>query len=231
MKYKIKIRDIHPLSLSATKKFPDKCFLGVSMSNPFFHGKHLAKTLKWVDDNFQECLIVIADHLHRFNEYTFKGKNGTDAENECSQMGNEIHDRIKSLTTSLSPNKFTITHWLPLTQTNQFLEDLKTINLYFDNNEDFKKSVLKSCKEFIDKQINRGYHIFVKEDDAINKSKNYLLEEMAVFSNLVREGYQVQVYPGTQLMVLKELSDNKFPDINSPLKNGIYIDLTVKKIR
>jgi tRNA-dependent cyclodipeptide synthase len=231
MKYKVKIKAIHPAIQAASEKFPAQCFLGVSMSNPFFHGKHLAKTLKWIDDNFQECLIVIADHLHRFNEYTFSGKNGADAEEDCEQMGNEIHERIKSLTSSLSPNKFTITHWLPLTQSNEFTEDSKIINSYFNNNDKFKQSIRNSCKDFIAKQKSRGYHIFINEDDAIHKSQNYLLEEMAVFSDLIRKGYQVQVYPGTQLAVLKELADNKFPDINSPLKNGIYIDLTVKKIR
>ena len=54
---------------------------------------------------------------------------------------------------------------------------------------------------------------------------------MAVFSVLIEQGYRVQVYPGTQLKILKDLANNKFPNLDNNLTQGIYIDLSVKKIR
>lgn len=231
MKYKIKIKEIQPLSFSASKKFPAKCFLGVSLSNPFFQGKHLERVLKWIDENFAECQIVIADHLHRFNEYTFNGKNGQEAESECKLMGEKIHDRIETLTKSFENSKFKINHWVAFTDTKEFEITSDKINRQFLHNSAFKNSVLKSCELFIDKQLGRGFHIFVTKDEAINKSKDYLLEEMAVFSMLINQGFTVQVYPGTQLKVLKELANNKLPGVESNLSQGIYVDLSVKKIR
>jgi tRNA-dependent cyclodipeptide synthase len=231
MKYKIKVKDIQPSTYSAIDKFPDKCFLGVSLSNPFFQGKHLERVLKWIDENFAECEIIIADHLHRFNEYTFNGKNGKEAETECIEMGKQIHERIKFLTQSLQSKKFKINHWLSFINTKEFDVLSKNINDNFSNNDAFKECILKSCEEFIEKQLGRGYHIFVTKDEAINKSKDYLLEEMAVFSILINRGFTVQIYPGTQLKVLKQLANKKFPTIDNNLSRGIYIDLSVKKIR
>ena len=231
MKYKVKIKEVQPLIFSASEKLPQKCFLGVSLSNPFFQGKHLERVLNWINNNFSECHIVIADHLHRFNEYTFNNKNTSEAEVACKRLGDEIYNNILLLTNSFHNQKFKIYRWLNFTQTNDFILKSAQINNHFISDSEFRTSVLQSCEDFIDKQINRGYHIGITREDAVNKSKEYLLEEMAVFSLLIGMGYTVQVYPGTQLKVLKELANKKILGVDDNLSKGIYIDLSIKKIK
>lgn len=229
MRYKVKVRDIQPEIYSGENNLPRKCFLGISLSNPFFQGKHLPKVLKWIDNNFDECNIIIADHLHRFNEYIFNNKTDEDASKECVEMGKQIHENLKELIKQIQGTKFKIYHWLDYFKTQEFKEHLEKIILYFKSNPDFKNSVVNSSNQFIDKQLKRGYRIHVTREEAIKKSSEYILEEMAVFDILIQKDYLVQVYPGSQLNVLKEIANNKFPDFNTNLKNGIYIDLSIKK--
>jgi tRNA-dependent cyclodipeptide synthase len=231
MKYKINIKDIQPEIYSLGKYLPRKCFLGISLSNPFFHGKHLSRILKWVDYNFEDCLIIIADHLHRFNEYIFTGSDSDTANRECSQMGESIHKSIEELIKQIGESKFKILHWLEFVNTPEFRINHEKINTYFNQDAKFKKSVLRSCELFIDKQLKKRYQIYVTREIAIKKSCEYILEELAVFSILIERGYFIQVYPGTQLEVLKEIANNSFPNLDSSLKKAIYIDLTIKKIR
>jgi len=230
--YKVKVKDIQPDIYSLDDNIPKVCFLGISMSNPFSHGKFMSLVLKWIDSKFDKCIILIADHLHRFNEYIFKGD--TDGGGiECIRMGKEIHQRLQDVINKIdnTNTKFKIIHWLELLETNEFKINKEKIDSYFELDENFRKSVIKSCEVFIEKQRNKGYQIHVSQDIAVKRSCDYVLEELAVFSLLIDRGYTVQVYPGTQLQVLKDLANNSFSNLNTSLGKGIYIDLSIKKVR
>lgn len=229
MKYRVKTKDIQPKKYKKQIRFPKKCFLGISLSNPFFHGIHLLEVLKWIDLNFDECKIVIADHLHRFNAYIFNGSDNEEANKECDKMGGDIHNKIQDLLGNFDASKFAIKHWLDLSEQKNAIDNHNNIRSYFESNKNFKMSVINSSKKFIAKQINRGYQIHIPEDEAVKKSTDYILEELAVFAMLIDQGYSVQVYPGKQLKVLKDIANNHFPHFNTSLKNGIYIDLSIKK--
>ena len=79
------------------------------------------------------------------------------------------------------------------------------------------------------KQKEKGNYSIVSEEEAIKHSVEYIIEEMTVFSILISNGYSTLVYPGTILQIFKDIVQDVFPDLESVLKKGIYIDLTIKK--
>jgi hypothetical protein len=66
-------------------------------------------------------------------------------------------------------------------------------------------------------------------EEAIDISSQYLLEEVAVFSALAEEGWNIEVYPGPELGVLVEIAQGNFKDIPAGLKKRINIELRIDK--
>lgn len=231
MRYKIKKTDIAP-KLGSIKNLKVKsCYLGVSINNTFFYGPHFELLLKWVSSYFDECVILIGDYLNRRNEFIFNNKTEKDAIENSLVLGDELYAKINLIITQLPSQKFKLYRW------KQFLDDNPTAmkvkddleNIY-NTNENFKSEILQSCTEYITRLLNKKRTISISKEEAIIQSKEYILEEMAVFSILIEKGFTVQVYPGTQLKVLKDLANGEFPELNTNLKQGIYIDLSVKKV-
>ena len=228
-RYKIKIADIAPKLITDTKYSDKKCYLGISINNPFFWGKHVDLLLKWISDHFDSCLIIIGDHLHRLNEYILNGISGQEAIDAGLKLGDEALAIFSEQIKKYPKGKFEIHRWQTYHDDNKCQQEKLKLTKSCDSNYFFNKSIINSCTEFIDRHIDRGNNPKVTYEKAIQLSKEYLLEEMAVFSILIEQGYTVQVYPGSQLPVLKEFAEHKFEDIESNLRDGIYIDLFVKK--
>ena len=74
MRYKIRLRSINP-KIDKKEIYSRKCYIGASLNNPFFTGKHFPLLIQWIDNRFPECVIIIGDYLDRYNELIFN-KNG-----------------------------------------------------------------------------------------------------------------------------------------------------------
>lgn len=231
-KYKIKLSGIAPdMSLAQLAKFR-KCYLGVSINNPFFRDRHLGLLLKWIASHFDECIILIGDYLHRINENILHGNTGETAIASSINRGDQIHEMIDIALSILPKNKFKVYRWKEFLDKNpRSFTKKDELNFLFENNRTFHESILLSCSEFVERLIKRGERLYFTREEAIALSREYLIEEMSVFSTLIEMGYNVQVYPGTQLKVLKDLARHAFPAVESNLSAGIYVDLTVKKIK
>lgn len=232
MKYKVKkIESAPAISVNQLSEYR-RCYLGISINNPFFREQHLGLLLKWISNHFDECIILIGDYLHRINESILYGKTGEDAIASSSIRGEIIQNMLDIAISVLPQNKFKVYRWKDFLDNNpKWQTEKEALITYFNNDKTFHDDIIQSCTEFIDRLIARGEPLYLSKEEAINQSKEYLLEEMAVFSVLIEQGYSVQVYPGTQLKILKDLANNKHQNIKTNLSKGIYVDLTVKKIK
>jgi len=231
MRYKIKKDDSAPsLSVGQLAKFR-KCYLGISINNPFFRDEHLPPLLKWMDHHFDECIILIGDYLHRINEKILSDKNDEQAIASCITKGDVLQGVIEAEINLLGSTRFNVIRWKTFLDEHPEVESEKhRLYEFCHSNPEFKKDVLKSCTEYIDKLMQRE-RIYLGREEAVLASQEYIIEEMAVFSVLIDQGYTVQVYPGSHLQVLKNLANKKFPELVTNLSRGIYVDLTARKTK
>jgi tRNA-dependent cyclodipeptide synthase len=231
MRYKTKINSLAPDMLKDLI-YQENCYLGISINNPFFLGDYLGLLLQWIAKRFPTCKIIVGDHLHRINEYIL---NGVDDEAlaiaEGKKRGKIIADRIEALLDEFPRKKFELEFWETYYNNPECQDQKRKLRESFETNKYFSRSVQESASDFIERQVSRGCHIHLDKASAVEKSVEYLLEEMAVFSYLIEKGYRVQVYPGTQLSILKEFANGEFTELGSNLNKGIFIDLTVKKVK
>jgi len=217
------------LSVKQLSKYR-RCYLGISINNAFFKESHLPLLLKWIDGHFDECLIIIGDYLHRLNETILFGRVGMNAVSAASLEGDKMLSILNAALSKFERGKFKIIRWQNFMEENKVVADYqKRLVEYYNSDEKFRHSIAQSSEVFIQKLIERGQQIAIAHEEAVSLSQQYLIEEMAVFTKIIEMGYQVQVYPGTQLSILKEVATGGFASLNLSLSKGIFIDLTVKK--
>ena len=227
MKYKVVYSDICP-QIKKEELYKHSAFLGASLNNAFFWDKHLNLLLEWIDKRFSNSLVIVGDYLDRHNQF----------------IENPIIDPNEAIKKSLSTGKILIDRF------NECIENSQLKNIHIHQWQDFYEldivktikhdlfQTLEQQKDFHDSVSNTAKE-FLERNDEDNKSLNanhlncsieYIIEEMAVFSHLISQGYRVQLYPGTQLKILKQLASREIA-FNTNLSTGIYVDLSVKKVR
>ena len=206
-----------------------ECIIGISMSNPIYWRSSLNDVLKWASQNFSTVHLVIGDFLNRFNEEILKRQGIKASEKSAVELGDKFMVRINKYLEEYPKPRFKIIRWADLLKDKQNKAQIKRIFKLYATNNAFKEMISTSASEYIEKQKKRGKTIYVSDEIAINLSACYLLEELAIFNNMISNGLRVIVYPGAQLSILTSMATGEFSEISDHLKDGIYVQLKVTK--
>ena len=229
MKYKIKIVDSFPKLSSKELKLYKQAYLGISLKNSIFWEEGFEQILAWASANFDSCLIVVADYLHRHNEQILHGTSEEQSIKTALELGAKYTEQLLPKLAKFPNQKFKIVHRKDLLNQEKYQKSADYLNEFYLKNTKFKDSIDKSATHFISRQQERGVKFEVTESEGIDLSIKYLLEEMAVFDILVAQNWQVEIYPGTQLPVLKEIAKGDFENISEYLQKRIFIGLNAAK--
>lgn len=213
--------------VSAEKLFSYRqCYMGISLDNPVFDGESLAALLLWAVEKFDTCLVVAGDYLRRHNEYILNGMDNLQAEKSALDAGDEFIERTKDLFDKLPEGKVRIIRWRDCLAFDEYSKSKAALDSLFAESDGFKAAVRKDAISFVERQTQRNRKLAVSQEEAIAVSCEYLLEEIAVFSALSSKGRHVELYPGSELEVLVEISSGKFSNIPQGLRNRINVELS-----
>ncbi len=227
--YSTKIESIAPPITQKELFLHRRCYLGISIGNPQFRGEPFAVLLDWISRHFDECLIVVGDYLQRYNEHIFYNRQAKEAEIESLRLGDAFLADAAEFLNHLPKTKFHITRWKSHLDSPEFHKAKKILDELFVNSFEFRESVDKTSSEFISRQMKNKKGPVVDKKTAIALSTQYLLEEIAVFSVLVENGWAVEVYPGPEIPVLVDIAAGKFHHIPPALKQRINVELRITK--
>jgi len=206
-----------------------QCYIGISLDNPVFEGTSLHALLLWIAANFDERLVVVGDYLLRFNEYIFNGLNHNEATKVANHIGDSFILRTRKLFQQFHDGKTHLTRWKSHLDSDDYKESRAILDNLFESDSAFRASVERDAFSFMRRQTRRNRTIAVQMEDAIKFSTEYLLEEIAVFSALSEQGWQVELYPGPELRVLVDIAKGKYLGIPKGLKERINVELKIRK--
>ena len=204
-----------------------RCYIGISLGNPGFEGKSLSAILEWMVNRFGECLVVVGDHLCRYNEIILNGLKEEAAAKVVSSLGDLFIARTKQQFKELSDGKIHLTRWKPHLETEQYKGSKTILDALFSNNSEFRAAVEKDAASFVRRLMKRNQTLAVGPKEALGLCCEYLLEEIAVFSALSEQGWRVELYPGSELSVLVEIASGKYSGVPKGLKERISVELKV----
>jgi tRNA-dependent cyclodipeptide synthase len=227
MNYLVKAIDLQPKESRLQNH--KNAFLGVSLNNPIFRQQILESLLEWIADRFNRTEIVITDYLDRYNQQVFEGLTAQDATNKVLCLGEELKEIFESQAAPFPKNRFAVFTWRDFCDSDNFQSRFRCINDVFDQSERFRIAVNAAAKNFIDRQLQRGKELVCSVETAMSLSTEYLLQEMAFIDLMASRGNKVSIYPGTQLKLLKDISNGNYNEIDANLRKVIYVDLAISK--
>jgi hypothetical protein len=105
-----------------------------------------------------------------------------------------------------------------------YTNDLKNRPLFNSKMERFKSIYLvnKQFQELLNHTVNvflrRQQEIMIGLREAKDLCRLYLLEELVIFEILAEEGYNVNMYPGNQLPIIKAIVTGQLKNVSEPLE-------------
>jgi len=228
--YSVIISEVTPKEKVSELSYRNRCYTGISIANPFCHGEYLYTLLSWINTNFSECTILIDDYFHRFNAMSINGLSENGGLLVAQELANLTESEVRSALTDLATDsEFKIMRSSQIARLKVFEKYHQTFKNLFNNNELFRLSVQKTATDYIERQIKKGIGLSVSKERAIELSVGYILEEIAAFTVLCDNSYDVEVYPGKELPVLVDIAKGKIAGIPSVLSNRINIELKIVK--
>lgn len=233
-RYKAQLDKLSPASTELGKL--KRCMLGISLGTHNIEGARLEAVLEWISANFEQCAIVVGDSVYRLTLALLEGLEPEPALVKALQHGREFERCYAPLFRQYSHKcRF---EWLPLSKISnapQFPAHLATLEQLYARNGEFQQSVQRFAQAY----LGRGDKIAETCTTHLSMTKQYLLEEAAMFACLREQDWPILVYPGS-IDSIVELCEGRFgvaeqgaPDASlgapEPLSRLAFVALDVKK--
>lgn len=205
-----------------------RCYLGISMGNPLFEGRYLRTLCDWITGRFDACLFIVGDYLCRYNECIFTGSDAEQAGRAALELGESFLGRNRPVLDRYPQDKFRLTRWRDHLRSAEFEKASAALEKLFESDSDFRRSVEKDAFAYINRKSGHGIYAAVEAKEAAALSCRYLLEEIAVFSAVSQQGWQVEVYPGPELTTLEQIAKGRYEDIPAGLKSRINVEVNIR---
>lgn len=200
--------------------------LQISVGQPYHEQAKLEATLNWVKHRFDRVIICANDTLQRFN-FEFEGMSSEDAYNRSESEGREWLERNIALMRTLpSVEIYRWNHWKEQPDFQESYD--KTLNLY-QSNEEFRQAIDKNVMDFWDRRKEPTLSSAYKFQKFFSLSRDYLLEETAVFSMMFKKDRAMDIYPGTVLLPCTVFQGRKVTDAPEGLDLGAFTRIDFKR--
>ncbi len=202
-----------------------RCYMGISLDNPIFRGRTLTALVQWAVGHFRQCQVVVGDSLRRHNEQILQGLQGARAVDAARAVGDAFLRDHKNLFDSFDHGRLQVIRWDECLSWPEYRTDRKAIDDLYAGETDFRSAVQRDAFAFVKRMKKRSSKLAVSDEQAIELSSQYLLEEIAVFSALSMRSWSVELYPGPELEVLVKVASGAFARIPQGLRQRVNVEL------
>ncbi len=228
-KYKVSIENIFPRISEEDLLKQKQCIIGISMSNPVYWRSSLKNILEWASSHFEKTHLVIGDLLYRYDEQIWSGDTENVARINAINLGDSFLQSLLPELENYSEGRFVVARWGDLIEEEEKKSEIAALHNIYRSNGEFHSTIKRDALAYIDSQKMRNKRPVVTDERAVELSASYLIEELAVFNQMIKSGLNVIVYPGIQLSILTEIAEGRFSEISGELQKGIYVQLKVLK--
>jgi tRNA-dependent cyclodipeptide synthase len=226
--YRAKQERVSPRSAAPGLKNQRRCILGISLQNENFERpERLDAILDWIEVNFDECLILLGDSIHRL---TLQIRNPGLGESEAQGRALELGRRFMATNGHLFEGHGLRCRVTPLAMSDPSYRDrhqdwIERLVAFHEGSEPYRRVVGTFASDFARRQA-AGYRIVAEED--LRRATQYLLEEAAFCGILGDQRLNVLVYPGS-IDPFVAVSEGKIPDAPEPLRTLQLVGLALER--
>ena len=220
---KYTVRRVIPPQRKAEALYPQKVCLGISLDSEEFYGKNLSGILAWIEQHYDECLIFIGDCLYSYTLQIFSSMDSAAVTQTVAGAVTTFKDQALKYTTR-SKTKFQLITLSELSNRVNFSAYKHLIKQLYQENGQFRSSIEKTAADYIRRKSKNG-QLAMSSDNASSLSGQYLLEEIAFYCLLASDGWLLEVYPGSEIPVLREIIQGKIQNAPEVLQRRVFVEL------
>jgi len=186
--------------------------LEISVGQPYHEGEKFRCTVEWAKHRHSKIVILVNDSLQRFNYMFEEGMSEKEAHHVSTLEGTKWLSRNMNVISSLPD--FEIYRWDEWKQGKDYSTDLHKSRELYKNNPEFRNAIDGAISEIWQRK-NLPDH---RKNEFFDISRDYLLEETAVFSVIYGALKGVSAYPGSFQEMWAMFLDKDIPDAPEGLK-------------
>jgi tRNA-dependent cyclodipeptide synthase len=168
----------------------DACTLGVSVASPNWQGEHFASILDFAAGNFRTIRIDVTDRLYRHN-FMAEGQSSLEAAARAEASGGLWLARHQALINAC-PVKPDVIRWGSWYQHPDYAEVLDGFVRASTESPVLRETIARDVDEFFQRQGRKP------TETKRQHSRDYLIEELAVFTLQARALPSLKLYPGKE---------------------------------
>lgn len=192
----------------------DTARIAISLKNPKQQGKKFGAIIDWLSPRFNHVVIQLSDTLHRHNIQVDEGLDLKAAHKKAVEYGDIWLAEHQHLFNKLPSHQ--LIRWddrLAQIDINTYYPQLEKIMHANDNTS-------ANMRKYInDYMLRREFESDDEKSAAYNASRNYVLEESAIYLGLFEHEPAAEIYPGSYLP-LPEHPNKSFTSIDFIRKRG-----------
>ncbi len=230
--YKASLNKVSPSRLRNSISEYHKCVFGISLgSKNFVNPKRIEACIKWISENFQSCLVLVADSVYRLTIEVRQGLKGHEAKLLAIRSGEKFVNENYFLFEQYSQScEFEFKMASQIEKQSEFEIYYHQLQCLYQKNQSFQKIINSFGEKYlnrVEKVQEENKHIEHSLQEKMYLSTTYILEESALNACLVKEGWSVLVYPGS-LKAFEEIAEGLHPEVPEPLKQIVLVGLRIR---
>ncbi|WP_179073052.1 tRNA-dependent cyclodipeptide synthase [Nostoc sp. C057] len=227
-KYQVEIAAVIPQVARHELGRYEHCFLGISLESENFSIAKLVGMTDWISKHFKKCTVLIGDSIHRITLQINQDLKEKQALNKALIQGRQYVDNASYVFDNyIATCIFNVIFCSEIQQSEDYLKYYEQLQNLIRQDEKFANSVKSSVKEFVLRHFKQNTENF---DFYVELSSRYLLEELAVFTCLIKYDLSIMmIYPGSLLKIFEEIAEGHYPGVPDSLKKIVHVSLHLKR--
>ncbi len=202
-----------------------RAFVGISVDNSIIYSPDaISGIFDWAFDNVSSFDVLIGDYLNRHNYQAFNGDNELSAIEKAEYAGIEARKRLAPLISQQTHHG--IAQFISSTDLwsrQSFATRRAHFETCYSKRDDFRKIV----DEGVDKFLSRRHPLSLYDAEVRAHCTAYQLEELAMFEQLAMDGYDLFIYPGAHLSIMKSLVSKEIDGISDDIARLVLVELRI----
>ncbi|MBC1237261.1 tRNA-dependent cyclodipeptide synthase [Nostoc sp. 2RC] len=225
-KYRVEIAAVIPQIARHELDRYEHCFLGISLESENFSIAKLVGMTDWISKHFKKCTILIGDSIHRITLQINQGLKEKQALNKALIQGREYVENANYVFDNyIKTCIFNVIFCSEIQQSEDYFKYYEQLQNLIRKDEKFANSVKSSVKEFVLRHFEQNTENF---DFYVELSSKYLLEELALFTCLIKYDLSIMIYPGSLLKIFEEIAEGHYAGVPDSLKKIVHVSLHLK---
>lgn len=203
--------------------------LQISVGQDYHEGDKIIATLKWLNPRFSSVQICVNDSLQRFNMMFDSGLSAVDALEMSRDAGRDWLIRYGEIIKE--QGNMEIVRWDDWLSRHDYYSVRQKIDRLYQSNDEFRALIVNNAEEIWERRKIKDSRKYCpdRHQEFLDISKEYLLEEIAVFSIMFEDRPAIDIYPGTALFAATVLQGRDLPHAPAGLGKGHFCRIDFSK--